>query len=112
VPARGGALNQVWTNLVDNALHAMGGTGELVIATRRDGERVVVEIIDSGHGIPLTLHSEVWKPFFTTKPVGEGTGLGLHLVYNVVVHEHRGQIEFESRPGRTCFRVMLPIHRL
>lgn len=110
VPARGGALNQVWTNLVDNSLHAMGGSGELVLATRRDGDYVIVEVIDSGHGIPLALHSEIWKPFFTTKPVGEGTGLGLHLVYNVVVHEHRGRIEFDSRPGRTCFRVKLPIH--
>jgi signal transduction histidine kinase len=103
-------LNQVWTNLVDNALYAMAGTGELVIATARlDADHVVVTITDTGPGIPAALQDQVWKPFFTTKPPGAGSGLGLHLSYNVVVHRHRGRIELESRPGHTCFRIVLPI---
>ena len=105
-------LNQVWTNLVDNALYAMAGSGELVVSTARlDDEHVVITITDSGPGIPADLQGQVWKPFFTTKPVGAGSGLGLHLSYNVVVHKHRGRIELESRPGRTCFRVVLPLRR-
>ncbi len=107
IAAHGSELNQVWTNLIDNALHAMGGTGELAIVTRRDGDRVVVEVIDSGPGISPEIQAEIWKPFFTTKGVGEGTGLGLHLARNVIVQRHRGTIEVESRPGRTCFRVTL-----
>jgi len=109
IAAYGSELNQVWTNLIDNALHAMGGRGELAIATRRDGAHLVVEIIDSGHGIPAEQLPEIWKPFFTTKPVGEGTGLGLHLARNVIVQRHRGAIDVESRPGRTCVRVRLPL---
>ncbi len=109
IQAHGSELNQVWTNLIDNAAHAMAGTGELDIVTRRDGDHVVVEIIDSGPGIPAEVRAEIWKPFFTTKDVGEGTGLGLHLARNVVVHRHRGTIDVESRPGRTCFRVVLPV---
>ncbi len=105
-------LNQVWTNLVDNALYAMAGSGELVIATARlDAEHVVVTITDTGPGIPAELQDQVWKPFFTTKPPGAGSGLGLHLSYNVVVHKHRGRIELESRPGHTSFRVILPLRR-
>jgi signal transduction histidine kinase len=105
-------LNQVWTNLVDNALYAMNGSGELVVSTARlDADHVVVTITDTGPGIPAEIQSQVWKPFFTTKPVGAGTGLGLHLSYNVVVYRHRGRIELESRPGRTCFRVILPLRR-
>jgi signal transduction histidine kinase len=109
IVAYGSELNQVWTNLIDNALHAMGATGELALVTRRDGERVIVEVIDSGPGIPPEIQLEIWKPFFTTKGVGEGTGLGLHLAHNVIVQRHRGTIEVDSKPGRTCFRVMLPI---
>ncbi len=109
IDAHGSELNQVWTNLIDNAIHAMAGKGELLVSTRRDGDHVIVEIVDSGSGIPPELQSEIWKPFFTTKGVGEGTGLGLHLAHNVVARRHRGRIELESRPGRTCFRVTLPI---
>lgn len=109
IMAHGSELNQVWTNLIDNALHAMAGKGELALITRHDGECVVVEVIDSGTGIPAEILPEIWKPFFTTKGVGEGTGLGLHLVHNVVTQRHRGTITVESRPGRTCFRVALPI---
>jgi len=107
IDGHGSELGQVWINLIDNALHAMGGKGELTIATRRDGDHVVVDVIDTGHGIPAELQSEIWKPFFTTKGVGEGTGLGLHLARNVIVRRHRGTIDVESRPGRTCFRVSL-----
>jgi signal transduction histidine kinase len=110
IDAHGSELGQVWANLIDNALHAMAGTGELAIVTRRAGDHVVVEVIDSGHGIPADVLSEIWKPFFTTKGVGEGTGLGLHLAHNVVARRHRGTIAVESRPGRTVFRVTLPIH--
>ena len=108
IAAHGSELNQVWTNLIDNALHAMAGTGELVIATHRDGDHVIVDVIDTGPGIPAQLLPEIWKPFFTTKGVGEGTGLGLHLARNVVVQRHRGSITATSRPGHTCFRVRLP----
>ena len=108
IAAHGSELNQVWTNLIDNALHAMAGTGELVIATHRDGDHVIVDVIDTGPGIPAQLLPEIWKPFFTTKAVGEGTGLGLHLARNVVVQRHRGSITATSRPGHTCFRVRLP----
>jgi signal transduction histidine kinase len=112
VEAYASELNQVWTNLVDNALYALGGRGELVVATERvDDGHVAVSIIDSGPGIPAELQAEVWKPFVTTKPPGEGSGLGLHLAYTVVVRRHRGRIELTSRPGRTCFRITLPIAR-
>ena len=109
IAAHGSELNQVWTNLIDNALHAMGNSGELALVTRREGERVIVDVIDSGSGISPEIQAEIWKPFFTTKGVGEGTGLGLHLARNVIVQRHRGTLEVESRPGRTCFRVTLPI---
>ncbi|MEO8701978.1 MAG: ATP-binding protein [Kofleriaceae bacterium] len=109
IDAYGSELNQVWTNLVDNAIAAMAGTGELAIVTRAAGDSISVEVIDDGPGIPETIQPEIWKPFFTTKPPGEGSGLGLHLSWNVVVRRHRGRIELESRPGRTCFRVVLPI---
>jgi len=108
IAAYGSELNQVWTNLIDNALHAMAGAGELVICTRPDGDHVIVEVTDTGPGIPSELLPEIWKPFFTTKGVGEGTGLGLHLARNVVVQRHRGSITATSRPGHTCFRVRLP----
>ncbi|MBA2543997.1 MAG: histidine kinase, partial [Deltaproteobacteria bacterium] len=83
--------------------------GELALVTRHDGDRIVIEVIDSGPGIPPEILAEIWKPFFTTKGVGEGTGLGLHLAHNVIVQRHRGTIEVESKPGRTCFRVTLPL---
>ena len=100
----------MWTNLIDNALHAMAGRPASSRSRRaRDGDHVIVEVIDSGPGIPAQLLPEIWKPFFTTKGVGEGTGLGLHLARNVVVQRHRGSIAATSAPNRTCFRVRLPI---
>lgn len=103
-------LNQVWTNLIDNAIDAMDGNGNLHIGTRRDGSDIVVEITDSGPGIdPAVLH-RVFEPFFTTKDVGRGTGLGLDISRRII-ERHGGEITFDSRPGSTTARVRLPIMR-
>ena len=109
IMARGRALNQVWTNLIENAVSAMGGSGELVVRSGRDGDAAVVQIIDSGPGIPADLIDRVFDPFVTTQPVGQGTGLGLHLARNIVCEQHGGVIRVESVPGRTCFEVRLPL---
>jgi signal transduction histidine kinase len=105
--ARGSELNQVWTNLIDNAIDAMNGSGELCVRTTADFGAVLVEIRDNGPGIPPEVRDRIFEPFFTTKPVGEGTGLGLDTVYRIV-QRHRGQVSLESRPGSTSFRVRLP----
>jgi signal transduction histidine kinase len=105
--AHGSELNQVWTNLIDNAIDAMNGKGELVVRTAAEFGRVLVEIRDNGPGIPPELQDRIFEPFFTTKPVGEGTGLGLDTVYRIV-QKHRGDIRVESVPGRTSFQVRLP----
>ena len=105
--ARGSELNQVWTNLIDNAIDAMGGKGELVIRTSRELDFVLVEIIDNGPGIPDAVKPHLFEPFFTTKDVGEGTGIGLDTVYRIV-RGHRGEVSVDSRPGRTSFQVRLP----
>jgi len=110
VCANGGELNQIWTNLVDNAIDAMQGKGELVVRTAADYNRVLVEIRDSGPGIPKEIQGRIFEPFFTTKPVGEGTGLGLDTVYRIV-ERHRGEIRVESQPGKTSFLVYLPLAR-
>ncbi len=104
----GSELNQVWTNLIDNAADAMKGKGELRIRTMREGEDVLVEFVDNGPGIPPEIQTKIFDPFFTTKPIGEGTGLGLDTVYRIV-RKHRGNVSVVSRPGNTCFRVRLPI---
>ena len=106
--AYGSELNQVWTNLIDNAVDAMGGKGELRLRTSRLGDRLQVEVIDNGPGIPPEIKGHLFEPFFTTKGVGEGTGLGLDTV-NRIVLQHRGQVRVESRPGETKFQVALPI---
>jgi signal transduction histidine kinase len=108
VPAHAAELNQVWTNLIDNAVHAMNGTGTLTVRTARDGECVLVEIGDTGPGITPENLRRVFEPFFTTKPVGEGTGLGLDISYRIVVNRHRGDISVVSQPGDTRFQVRLP----
>ena len=108
IEAYASELNQVWTNLIDNAIDAMGGRGELVLRTSSRGDHVVVEITDSGPGIPPEVRARLFELFYTTKPQGQGTGLGLHIVYNIV-QKHRGQIDVDSRPGATTFRVMLPV---
>ncbi len=104
----GSELNQVWTNLIDNAIDAMDGDGTLTIRADRDGRWVVVEIEDSGPGIPEEIQRKIFDPFFTTKAPGEGTGLGLNISRNIVVQKHRGEIDVSSEPGRTRFVVRIP----
>jgi signal transduction histidine kinase len=110
IPAHPAELNQVWTNLIDNAIQAMPEGGTLTVRTRRDDDHVVVEIGDTGVGIPENLHSKIFEPFFTTKPVGEGTGLGLDICYRVVTQRHGGDLRVVSRPGDTRFVVRLPLN--
>jgi signal transduction histidine kinase len=104
----GSELNQVWTNIIDNAVDAMGGQGELRIRTYREDNCVVVEIADNGPGIPADIRSRIFEPFFTTKRVGEGTGLGLDTAQRIV-KKHRGNIQVTSKPGDTRFQVWLPL---
>ncbi len=105
----GSELNQVWTNIIDNAIDAMDGSGSLVISTSLDDGRAVVEILDDGPGIPVEAQSRVFEPFFTTKSQGEGTGLGLNTAWRIIAEEYGGKIELESRPGETRFRVYVPL---
>jgi signal transduction histidine kinase len=104
----GSELNQVWTNLIDNAIDAMGGKGELRVRTYRDDNCVVVEIGDNGPGISPEVKPHIFDPFFTTKGVGEGTGLGLDTVQRIV-RKHKGSIQVNSQPGDTRFQVWLPL---
>ncbi len=106
----GSDLNQVWTHLIDNAIDAMAGSGELTLRTSQIGERVLVEIIDNGPGIPPEIQPYIFDQFFTTKATENGTGLGLPIAYRVVVDQHRGQIKVSSEPGCTCFQVYLPMN--
>ncbi|NUO89487.1 MAG: ATP-binding protein, partial [Dermatophilaceae bacterium] len=106
-----GELNQVWTNLVDNAVDAMDGNGTLTVRTRRDGDAVLVEVTDTGAGMSAEAQQRAFEPFFTTKEVGHGTGLGLDVAHRIVVDRHGGSIEIESQPGDTRFRVRLPVSR-
>jgi len=105
--AYGSELNQVWTNLIDNAIDAMEGHGELLVRTEAEFGRALVEIRDNGPGIPPEIRDRIFEPFFTTKQVGEGTGLGLDTVYRIV-QKHHGEVRVESKPGRTSFHVRLP----
>jgi signal transduction histidine kinase len=109
--AFGSELNQVWTNLIDNAVDAMEGKGILEVTTKHEGDRLLIQITDSGPGIPPEIQSRIYEPFFTTKPVGRGTGLGLDLTRRIVENRHRGTLTFDSRPGRTQFTVCLAIAR-
>jgi signal transduction histidine kinase len=109
VPAYAAELNQVWTNLIENAAQAMSGAGTLTIRTAREDDRVLVEIGDTGPGIPRDIQKRIFEPFFTTKPVGEGTGLGLDIAWRIVVNKHHGDLRVESVPGDTRFQVRLPI---
>lgn len=109
IDAYAAELNQVWTNLIDNAVSAMDGSGTLTVRTSRDGDRVCIEICDTGAGIPDDVIDRIFEPFFTTKPVGEGTGLGLDISWRIVVGKHRGELRVTSEPGNTRFRVLLPI---
>jgi signal transduction histidine kinase len=105
---RGSELNQVWTNLLDNAIDALGERGTITITTRADGDCAVVEIADDGPGIPDDVAAQIFDPFFTTKDVGHGTGLGLATARRIVVDRHDGSLTLETKPGRTAFRVRLP----
>ena len=109
IPAFPGELNQVWTNLIDNATSAMNGSGTLTIRTALDREQLLVEFGDTGPGVPPEIQERIFEPFFTTKPVGQGTGLGLDISYRIVVGRHHGDLRVESVPGDTRFRVWLPL---
>ncbi len=109
IEAYGSELNQVWTNIIDNAIGAMRGKGELILRTYMEDGEVVVEIIDNGPGISPEDQRHIFDPFFTTKEPGVGTGLGLHIAYNIIVNKHHGKIQVKSIPGETCFRVDLPV---
>jgi signal transduction histidine kinase len=111
VRARGSELNQVWTNLLDNAIDALGESGTITIATRREGDSAVVEIGDDGPGIPPEIRERIFDSFFTTKDVGFGTGLGLATARRVIVDGHDGGLTVDSHPGRTVFQVRLPLTR-
>jgi signal transduction histidine kinase len=109
IQAYASELNQVWTNIIDNAIDAMDGEGMLIVRTRREDPWVVVEIEDNGPGIPEEHQSKIFDPFFTTKEAGQGTGLGLNISRNLIVQKHQGQISVKSESGSTCFSVRLPI---
>jgi signal transduction histidine kinase len=110
IEAFGSELNQVWTNIIDNAVSAMDGQGEIVLKTYKQDSRVVVEIKDTGPGIPQHIQAKIFDPFFTTKPPGKGTGLGLSISHTIIVQKHKGKIAVYSRPGETCFEVKLPLN--
>jgi signal transduction histidine kinase len=109
IMAYGSELNQVWTNLIDNAIDAVNGAGKICVGTSFEHDQVVVEIADDGPGIPAAVQSRMFEPFFTTKSVGAGTGLGLIISNRIVGDRHGGEIEFESKPGETRFKVRLPV---
>jgi signal transduction histidine kinase len=111
IMAYGGELNQVWTNLIDKAIHAVNGAGKICIGTSLEDNQLVVEIVDDSSGIPPNVQPHLFEPFFTTKPIGTGTGLGLVISNRVVGDRHGGEIEFESKPGETRFKVRLPLNR-
>jgi signal transduction histidine kinase len=111
IDAYAGELNQVWTNLIDNAVDAMDGTGTLRITTRTDGDHVVVEICDTGTGMPPQVAARAFEAFYTTKEVGKGTGLGLDIAQRIIVERHAGIITIDSRPGQTILQVRIPIQQ-
>ncbi|MER5384839.1 ATP-binding protein [Streptomyces sp. NPDC002688] len=109
IPAYPSELNQVWTNLIDNAVAAMDGEGTLTVRTALDGDHVLVEFRDTGSGVPDEIRDRIFDPFFTTKAVGEGTGLGLDISWRIVVNKHHGSLQVQSVPGDTRFQVRLPL---
>ncbi|QYN25578.1 ATP-binding protein [Amycolatopsis sp. DSM 110486] len=109
IPAYAAELNQVWTNIIDNAVQAMGGEGTLTLRTWQESKQVRVEIGDSGPGIPEEVRQRIFEPFFTTKGVGEGTGLGLDISWRIIVERHSGDIKVTSVPGDTRFEICLPV---
>jgi len=109
IEAYASELNQVWTNIIDNAIDAMNGKGEITLRTSAEDNYVIVEIQDNGPGIPDNIQARIFEPFFTTKPPGKGTGLGLHISHDIVANRHKGQLLLESKPGETKFKVVLPV---
>jgi signal transduction histidine kinase len=109
IEAYGSELNQVWTNLIDNAIDAMNGKGELTLRTCHDDGWAVVEVEDTGPGMPEAVRAHIFEPFFTTKAPGKGTGLGLNISHNIVVQKHKGRVDVSSQPGKTRFEVRLPL---
>ena len=109
IEAYASELNQVWTNIIDNAIDAMNGSGVILLRTYAENDHVAVEIVDNGPGIPANIQPRIFEPFFTTKPPGQGTGLGLHISHDIVVNRHHGQLLLESKPGETKFKVLLPV---
>jgi len=109
IEASAGELNQVWTNLIDNAIDAMNGAGRLRVSTRVAEDGVIVEIGDSGTGMTPQVRAHAFEPFFTTKGVGKGTGLGLDIARRIVAERHGGEITIDQQPGETVFRVRLPL---
>jgi signal transduction histidine kinase len=115
IEAYASELNQVWTNIIDNAVDAMdpstssGRAAEITLRTYQQDRDVVVEIVDNGPGIPEEIRPRIYEPFFTTKPPGKGTGLGLHISHDIIANRHHGQLLVESKPGETKFKAVLPI---
>ena len=109
IQAYASELNQVWTNIIDNAVDAMDGNGQIILRTYEEHNDVVVEIIDNGPGIPEDVQSRIYEPFFTTKPPGKVTGLGLHISHDIIANRHHGQLLVESKPGETKFKAILPV---
>ncbi len=112
IEAYGSELNQVWTNIIDNAVSAMNGKGKILLKTYQSDGWLIVEIKDSGPGIPDEIKPKIFDPFFTTKPPGEGTGLGLNISHNIISQKHKGEISVISKPGETCFQIKLPINKI
>ena len=111
ISAYGSELNQVWTNLIDNAAYAMNGKGSLTIRTAIDHDQVFIEIADTGSGIPPAVQAHIFEPFFTTKGVGDGSGLGLDIVRRIIVNRHHGEVRVTSQLGNTRFQIWLPMHQ-
>jgi len=109
IEAYASELNQVWTNIIDNAIDAMNGRGEISLRTYAEEDHVNVEITDNGPGIPENIQARIFEPFFTTKPPGHGTGLGLHISHDIIANRHHGQLLVQSKPGETEFKVVLPV---
>lgn len=109
ISAYASELNQVWTNIIDNAIQAMAGGGTLTVRTTRDEDWLLVEIGDTGPGVPDEINTRIFEPFFTTKPVGQGTGLGLDISWRIVVNKHHGDLKLISAPGDTRFQIRLPL---
>jgi signal transduction histidine kinase len=111
IDAYAGELNQVWTNLIDNAVEAMDGKGTLRLSTRAEQNYVVIEVGDTGPGMPPHVAARAFEPFYTTKEAGKGTGLGLDIARRIVTERHSGTITIDSQPGNTVLRVRLPVRR-